>query len=187
MDDGVVSTMYRRRSRHFEDYSCVFLYTPMRFGMGCLRCFGSGVNPSAVLASIKDIGNVVRGRMRHLKVRSHFVKNRPVTNSRGAKFRTSDSHLVRGTCCVVAPNNRITLRHLASFARVVSSLNTVPVILADRRRSFVATKIDRLPRVVTSTLMGLIGVLSDSRRCVGAVTTKNFHSVAHVTSSSPVV
>lgn len=184
---NAVRASYSSVSSGFEKYGCVFLYTPIACGTTCLSRLGSLLSRGYVLASIKDIGASVRRRIVHLKVRTGFVNKRPVTNSRGDKFVGSGTRLVRGTCCVLAPSTGMTRRGISTCGSFVSSLGTLPIVLSCRRRSRVAKAVDRLPRVVTSALIGFMRSASSGRKVVGTLTTKKFGSVAEVTSSSPIV
>lgn len=171
----------------FGSYSMVFLYTPMGGGVRCLARLGSVVGSSYVVASMNDAGARVRRGIVRLNLRHGFVNNRPVANSRGANVLGSSGRLLRGTCCVVAPATTAARRGRGSFERFMLSLNSVTLVLSCERRSRTATTVDRLPRVVTCSLIGLVRRVSSRGRAVGAVTTNNFHSIAHVTTDSPIV
>ncbi len=185
VQEGVIDQACTQVDKDFTACDLIFLCAPVETNARYLELLKPMLPKTSILTDVGSTKTDIHEKVDVLGLTAQFIGGHPMAGSEKTGYENAKAHLIENAYYILTPGEGLKKEIVDEFAKFVSSLKALPLVLDYRQHDYITACVSHLPHLIASSLVELVRELDGPEELMKQIAAGGFKDITRIASSSP--
>ncbi len=185
VQEGVIDQACTQVDKDFTACDLIFLCAPVETNARYLELLKPMLPKTCLLTDVGSTKTDIHEKVDALGLTAQFIGGHPMAGSEKTGYENAKAHLIENAYYILTPGEGLKKEIVDEFAKFVSSLKALPLVLDYRQHDYITACVSHLPHLIASSLVELVRELDGPEELMKQIAAGGFKDITRIASSSP--
>lgn len=185
-NEGVISKYTTNfDAKFFAECKVIFLCAPVHTNVEYLPHLKNILKPDTILTDVGSVKSEIHDMIADFELGPWFVGGHPMAGTEKSGYSNASDRLLENAYYILTPDPEADNEKVEVLKDLVSSINSIPIVLTPTEHDYATAAISHLPHVIAYALVKLVKDSDDPSGTMKLIAAGGFKDITRIASSSP--